>query len=495
MPCSASLRPQNAVSLSAWVYPTPPHQQGYGGIINNIAGHANSRLLVMNSGATLAQVLIGGSRQDVSGPGLKNNAWNHIVYVYDSSGEYWVVNGVQGKKIPKTGALCTESNPLFLAQCKPTINRPFDLLAHPDERTVVLAGGPGYGYTGGGLMFWDRETHTHTVVEHTDIIQWHSTMSLVALPDGKLLGGTSTVPGTGGEKKAKEAQLYVMDMATKKIEWHEVVFPKVQGYTDMCLNPDGLVYGIADRRRFFVFDPAQRKVIHQQDTTASFGPCTYQQGPRVFVLAPDDTIYMLFVKGVARVAPRTFQITMLAESPIPIGPGGAFLDGRIYFGHDSHVYSYAVPGWRGKVKQSRSTKAAKKASHKQVQTERSRASNESVTAYDAKLIKRVTNEHRAGNKVEFYMDVAESNVLVTSIDGQGNLSVAVPNEDTALELQWQRLTLKERKHLALAVLRENEAADHALAAFYLLATGDTQGASKHLLKAGDEATAVEACFE
>ena len=42
------------------------------------------------------------------------------------------------------------------------------------------------------------------------------------------------------------------------------------------------------------------------------------------------------------VDPVTFQITMLATSPVPISTGGDYLDGRIYFGSGSHVYSYAV---------------------------------------------------------------------------------------------------------------------------------------------------------
>ena len=238
-------------------------------------------------------------------------------------------------------------NPLFHTQCTPTIHRPHDLLAHPDGKTIVLAGTPGYGYTGGGLLFWDRETRTRTLIEHTDIIPEHSTLSLVALPEGKLLGGTTTGPGTGGEKKATEAQLYIMDMATKRLEWQEVVFPGVQGYTDMCPGPNGLVYGIADRVRFFVFDPVQRKVVHEEDTQATFGHSTSQQGPRVFVIAPDNTTYILFVKGIARIDPADFSIHMLAESPVPVGPGGDILNGRIYFGSGSHVYSYGVPGQGG----------------------------------------------------------------------------------------------------------------------------------------------------
>ncbi len=234
------------------------------------------------------------------------------------------------------------SNPLFLTQCSPTIHRPHDLLAHPDGKTLVLAGTPGYGYTGGGLLLWDRTTGRRTLIEHTNLIPEHSTASLVALPDGRLLGGTTTSAGTGGEKKAIEAELYLIDMATKRLEWHEVVFPGVQRYTDMCLGPDGLVFGVADQRRFFVFDPTRRKVVHEEDLQAKFGSTCSHQGPRIFVIGPDNTVYMLFVKGIAQVDPTAFTITMLAESPVPIAAGGDILDGRIYFASGSHVYSYGL---------------------------------------------------------------------------------------------------------------------------------------------------------
>ncbi len=234
------------------------------------------------------------------------------------------------------------SNPRLLTECTPTIHRPHDLLAHPDGNTLVLAGTPAYGYTGGGLLFWDRRSATRTLVEHTELLPQHSTQSLVALPDGTLLGGTTTSPGTGGEKKAEEAALYQFDLARKRLAWHEVVFPGVQSYTDLCLAPDGLVYGFADRARFFVFDPVERKIVHDANTLAIFGRTNSQQGPRVFVVGPRGTVYVLFVKGIAQVDPTTFEITMLAESPVPIGPGGDYLDGRIYFASGSHLYSCVV---------------------------------------------------------------------------------------------------------------------------------------------------------
>lgn len=236
-----------------------------------------------------------------------------------------------------------QSNPRFLTQATPDIYRPHVLLPHPDGQTLVLGGTPAYGYTGGGLLFWDRATQSQTLVRHTELIAEHSTAALVALDAGKLLGGTTTAAGTGGERKAQQAELYILDMATRQIEWHQAVFPGVQEYTALCPGPRGVVYGITDRNRFFVFDPSQRAVLHEDMVGTTWGPTVSQQGPRPFVVDDRGTIYLLFVRGIARVDPDTYALELLTASPVPIGPGGDYLDGRIYFGSGSHLYSWAVP--------------------------------------------------------------------------------------------------------------------------------------------------------
>jgi len=104
---SASLQPTSAITIEAWIYPTPPHQANVGGIINNINGYANSRLLVFNNGQLLAQVFIGDSYQNVPGPYVINNRWNQVVYVYNGTHEYWVANGVKGSVYAKTGSINT----------------------------------------------------------------------------------------------------------------------------------------------------------------------------------------------------------------------------------------------------------------------------------------------------------------------------------------------------------------------------------------------------
>jgi hypothetical protein len=236
----------------------------------------------------------------------------------------------------------TDCNPLFLTECAPTIYRPHRLFMHPNGKTVIMGGTPDYGYTGGGLLFWDRKERTRVLLTHNDIIPQQSTVSLADFPRGKLLGGTTTSPGTGGEKKAKEAELYIMDMASKKLDWHQAILPGVQEYSDLCVGPKGLIFGIADRRKFFVFDASKRTVVYERDVAADFGLTTGQQGPRIFVRGAEGTIYILFVRGITRVDPTSYALTLLAQSPVPIDAGGDYLDGRIYFASGSRLYSYEV---------------------------------------------------------------------------------------------------------------------------------------------------------
>ena len=88
-----------------------------------------------------------------------------------------------------------------------------------------------------------------------------------------------------------------------------------------------------------MLDPAEREVVHEEETEDAFGHTTSQEGPRVFVTSPEGDIYVLFVKGVAKVDQASHEITMLAESPLRIAGGGDYLDGAIYFFSGSHLYS------------------------------------------------------------------------------------------------------------------------------------------------------------
>ena len=150
-------------------------------------------------------------------------------------------------------------------------------------------------------------------------------------------------PGTGGETKAKQAELYLLDQATKRIQWRAPLIPAAQGYTDLCLGPDGLVWGFADRTVFFVFDPATRKIVHQRSIAADFTATVSHQGPRVFVRGPKGEVYALLVRAICRIEPQDWQFKLLAKSPVPLSAGGDICQGRIWFASGSHLYSYRLP--------------------------------------------------------------------------------------------------------------------------------------------------------
>jgi hypothetical protein len=235
-----------------------------------------------------------------------------------------------------------QMNPVIIGSSSLCTHRPHRILPYTDGNTIIMSGTPEYGYTGGGLLFWDTKARKQTVLPDSAVILDQSTMSMVALPKGKFLGGTTTSPGTGGEKKAKEAELFIMDIASKKVIWHKALIPEVQNYSDMCVASDGLIYGIADLKRFFVFDPVKRSIVYQQDFTETYGRTASSQSPRIFVFGPKKELFLLFVKGIVKVEPRSFKMTMITESPVPIDMGGDYLDGRIYFVSRSHLCSYKL---------------------------------------------------------------------------------------------------------------------------------------------------------
>jgi outer membrane protein assembly factor BamB len=235
------------------------------------------------------------------------------------------------------------SNPAYLMGSDPSIHRPYQLVVAQGGKMVLMSGTPDYGLTGGGLLLWDIEQRKGTLLPDTELIADQSTLSMVELPGGKLLGGTTTSPGTGGEKKAAEAVLYIMDLATHKIEWREALLPGTQEYSELYAAKDGRVFGIADRKTFFAFDPATRKVSRSKAVESELGTAAYHQGPRSFVPGPTGELYLVFSGGIGLIPTGADDPRLLSRSPVKIETGGAFLEGRIYFSSGSHLYSYALP--------------------------------------------------------------------------------------------------------------------------------------------------------
>ena len=275
-----------------------------------------------------------------------NGHWNalavqrkHIFGGQYGGGILWEYDPAQ----PWADRAKTNTNPRRIFHSRPHINRPAELLAHPDGRHLILTGGPGYGLTGGGMHIHDLDTGKSKLLTHKELIPNQATMALEALPDGNLVGGTTISPGTGGKTLAKKAELYIMDFKARKIVWHAVILPGATTIRDLKVGPDGLVYGLATGPTFFVFDPEARKLVHKEKL-AAYGNLAGGQAPRTLVLGPDKKIYALFSKAIVRIEPGTFKHTKLATPPVGVQVGIVLLEGRLYFTHGSRVWSYKVPG-------------------------------------------------------------------------------------------------------------------------------------------------------
>ena len=236
-----------------------------------------------------------------------------------------------------------DSNPINLGTARPDIIRPHILLGHPDGRHVIMGGTPAYGHTGGGMYIYDTEAREGTVIPHTELLENLSIFSLVALPNGDLVGGTTTSPGTGGERLASEAELFVFDWENREVVWREAILPGVHHINELVLGPDGLVYGIGADSTLFVFDPEAREIVHEE-SLADYGAPAGSQARRSMVLDPDaGVIYMLFRDAIVELTPGTFEHRKLADTPVTVSAGIVLHEGRIYFSSTSYLWSYELP--------------------------------------------------------------------------------------------------------------------------------------------------------
>ena len=230
-------------------------------------------------------------------------------------------------------------NPRPLAFWKDDVCRPRTALVHPDGKHVVIAGFAGYGRVGGGIGIYNLETGQETLLTaDKELLPGHSTITLKALPNGDLVGGTSIEAPGGGHVVAKAAELYLLEWATKKIAWHAALLPGAGDIISIQVTGDGLVHGLTANATFFVLDPEERRLVHQESYAA------YGSVPRhALQVAPDGKLYAMLSKAILRITPGTFAHEKMADPPAPITAGGALAGGVLYYASGARVWSYRIP--------------------------------------------------------------------------------------------------------------------------------------------------------
>ena len=235
---------------------------------------------------------------------------------------------------PWNGETGDAPNPRLVAQYEGDIERPRTMLAHPDGMHVLVGGFMGYGMTGGGIALYNVETGASTLLTHRQVIPDQSTITLKALPNGDVVGGTSVTTPGGGHAAASEGVLYVMDWEATQVVFQTVPVPGAEEVFSIEVGPDGLVYGAASGAQFFVFDPTSREIVHREDMAH------YGDMPReVLVGGPDGNLYAIFTEAIVRIEPTTFAHERLAEPPERVTAGVSIYGGRLYYACGSHLWS------------------------------------------------------------------------------------------------------------------------------------------------------------
>ena len=233
------------------------------------------------------------------------------------------------------GGFGNAPNPREVAEWHSDICRPRACLAHPNGEDIMMAGFAGYGLCGGGLGIYNLKTEQATLIDHEHLIPNQSTIALVALPDGQVVGGTSIATPGGGHPLAKEAVVYILDWKTKQVVSQVAPQAGAAEVPSLVLGPDRLVYGIANGR-LFALDPAQRKLVRNDIDLSGYGSIV-RPG---MVLGPDKMIYAAFTSGIVKIEPGSCAVTKVADAPMGITAGPVLKDGRFYFASRASLWSY-----------------------------------------------------------------------------------------------------------------------------------------------------------
>ena len=211
--------------------------------------------------------------------------------------------------------------------------RPLAMIAGPGDK-VYIGAVSGYGQLGGPLCVFDPVTGK--VEQYPHLVQDQSVVALVALPDGRLVGGTTIGGGGGSHPTQTAAKLFVWDPVKREKQLELVPVPDAGSVAALALGPDGMVYGAAGAT-LFVVDPTAQRVIDA--APHGLGDVVYNA---VFP-GPEGRLYGLSSNGIFSIDPATRRPQILATYPGGIEGGGAIRGREIFFTSGPQIISYLLP--------------------------------------------------------------------------------------------------------------------------------------------------------
>ena len=228
-----------------------------------------------------------------------------------------------------------DANPRDLGPMGGELYRPRAMVTGP-HGNVYIGGYPDYGLLGGAVSVYDPKKNEKRVYRH--VVQNQSIASLAYIDKSDLIAaGSSVRGGTGTRAVEKEAKLILWDPKEEKKVLEIVPVPKVKTILSLAVAVDGMLYGITDNEKVFVFDPERREVKKILDLGFK------EPGEVSLQLGPDLKLYGLAKEAIFSIDPRNDQVSLVAKPAVPIHSGMAMLGRKIYFGSGAHLWEFEIP--------------------------------------------------------------------------------------------------------------------------------------------------------
>ena len=222
------------------------------------------------------------------------------------------------------------------------LGRPLEMIEHPESQELIIAGTPGYGFTEGVLVIYSPEAGGTS--QQIEVLPRQNVMAMTILPNGNLLGGTTSLPGTGGTNADPGAQLFLLDWNTKKVVLRKRFSAgEARDIRDLITGTAGEVYGIASGPTIFAIDD-RLEILRQRDLRG-FGTDAGGQAPEVLLLGPDGFLYVLLKETILRVDPQSLEV--IDSVATHAEQGLTWCDSAIYFSDGATLKSVEAStlGW------------------------------------------------------------------------------------------------------------------------------------------------------
>jgi hypothetical protein len=228
-----------------------------------------------------------------------------------------------------------DANPRDLGPMGEDLYRPRAMIAGPRGR-VYIGGYPDYGLLGGAIGVYDPMRNEKRVYRH--IIRNQSIASLAYIEKSDVIAaGGSILGGTGTHAVEKEAKLMLWAPKHEKKIFEIVPVPEAKTILSLAVTGEGLLYGITDNEKVFVFD------LDKKENRKIFDLGFKNPRETSLQLGLDSKLYGLAKGAIFSIDPRNDQVSLVMKPSIPIHSGMAMLGRKIYFGSGANLWEFEIP--------------------------------------------------------------------------------------------------------------------------------------------------------